>query len=715
MKTYDELTNDILEKTKTEKARRSRTVRRLTSAALALVLVMGGVLTAHFVSRAPTLPTITRSGGEIKTIDSGDGHIISTKADYSSIFELLNDRKIDNRIGLILDDADFATPEAVDDVVEKAADSGENRTADEAETYGTEYSKTNVQVEGIDEADVIKTDGKYIYAMSLRNVYVYSAENGEMELVSKLPFASDDGTVVTKGDEADKDLYVDSSWWSSTAEMYVASDRLIVICPAWERTRYSNNPVDRLWEHYYYSYKQYLCAAIYDISDKGAPVLMTTAALSGSSVSTRMIGDRLFLVCSDNYYNIQKNVPSTFIPKAIINGKYALASEDTIYCGEEKSDCVYLNVLELDAASAAVTSSLSLLGYDGETMYQSENAIYVAMTDYWSETENADGTGEDAGLRIEHYRYSRNTRLTKISLDGELTLAASTTLDGYLHNSFSMDEYDGYLRIVTSIDSVDEYNKWKDHEDELEWFGGDSKRVNTNSLYVLDGALNVVGSISDLAPDERVYSCRFEGDQGYFVTYRETDPLFHVDISDPTAPYVVDALKIPGHSDYLQRFGDLLFGFGQTDDGHLKLSMFSEDENGAMKEVSTVAIPDVYYSDALYDHHAIIADADKNIIAFAAEGGVDYGDRYEYSVNYYVLSYGEDGFTVRATIDTGLDWQESMRGLYIGDFFYVYLNGTQKSAITSYSLADFSQIDSETMDEYVEIDYGDYEPYVIFD
>ena len=115
---------------------------------------------------------------------------------------------------------------------------------------------------------------------------------------------------------------------------------------------------------------------------------------------------------------------------------------------------------------------------------------------------------------------------------GKLNGVAKTRVNGYLNDSFSIDEYNGYLRLVTTVD-------------------------RTNAVYVLDEKLEETGKIENLAKDERIYSARFMGDIGYFVTYRETDPLFSVDLSDPANPKIIGELKIPGFSEYLHPYGDL--------------------------------------------------------------------------------------------------------------------------------------------------------------
>ena len=805
MKTYDELTNDILEKAKNEKSRRTRLARRITSAALAIVLVLGGVITAHFVSRAPSLPATAdeqrsdMATEQIKAPESETGRqTLSANSDYKAIFANLNQNRE-------YEDNDYSYNGSIREVNEAQLEAGETRAAVEGETRApagaekaddaspsdvkgnvadeAEHSETNVQVNGVDEADVVKTDGKYIYAVSRQNIYIYSADNGKMTLEAKVALLNSDGTLITNSDDG-KALRSFNS-----AELYFTDDRLIVVCGAQEvstdkkeldydgdgKTDYYDDFV------YFYGRHSYQCASIYDISDLSNVSLLKTIAVSGSGISSRMIGDRLYLCASDEYYGIlDENDPETFIPSIYENGETKLVESSTVYCGEDKTDCIYLNVLEVNADDASVASSLSLLGYNGDIMYQSADNIYVARTVYDSNYSPV----EENGILTETYYDTRSTVITKISVANGLELVASAALEGYLNNSFSMDEYDGYLRVVTSVRKWSYEAKWRtdgsgeaqsgyfetaigydptvpddtevissaaeyDEAEPIEteifddpqdynavkvpyndepyynyYYNGyiyestDSNEMY-NDLFILDGSLNVVGSLTGIAEDERIYSCRFEGDQGYFVTYRETDPLFHVDLSDPTAPKIVGELKLPGYSDYLQRYGDLLLGFGVSENGFLKVSMFSENEDGSMDEIATTEIPNAIYSEAMYDHHAILADAKKNVICFGASVWYDsytaddgyYTDYYN-GVEYFILSYGEDGFKIENSFEIGEGWPEQLRGFYIGDFFYIYQNSYWDiSAITSYDLLTFVQVDRVTMDE------GDiredYYPYVI--
>ena len=680
MKTYDELTDEVLEKVKKEKARRRGAAKTAVSFALVLVLMLGTVLVAGQVNRAPekTAPGGTQNG-RAPALKNEDP--LSSGREYGEIYDLLEANGYDPRNGSGL--AYSGDGEMFEGGI------GAQRE-DSADVDSGEYSKTNVQVEGIDEADVVKTDGKYIYAVSNSNVYIFSAEDGGMETVAKVPLRNEDRSSVDFNG-----LYL---YWGIVPVIYATDDRLIVISNMFEPSKDEQGNETSYWS---FDSREYYSAAVYDITDRAAPALVGTASVSGYGLSSRMTDGKLFLIAKEEFHGeISRDDPATYIPTLYENGAKELVDTDSIYCGGDESNCTYLNVTEIDVSDASVTSTVSVLGYDGRVIYQSPDSIFVAKQIY--EPDREEETKDD--ITVVTSRHKTETGIAKISVSGGLALAGSARIDGFLHNSFSMDEDEGYLRLVTSVTDSVIVDKWHEADENYERYliASEDSGENYNDLYVLDPSMNVTGSIVGLAPDERIYSCRFEGNDGYFVTYRETDPLFHVDLSDPANPRVIDELKIPGHSDYLQRFGEYMLGFGQDDDGYLKLSMFSEDENGVMSEIAVTSFPGVMYSEALRDHHAILADADRGIICFSAEGWSE--DVSSYCMLYYIITWDGQEFGVAVKSELG-EACGTLRGFYIGDYFYLYTDcHSAADTLTSYSLADFGEIDRETMDE------PDYDP-----
>ena len=261
------------------------------------------------------------------------------------------------------------------------------------------------------------------------------------------------------------------------------------------------------------------------------------------------------------------------------------------------------------------------------------------------------------------------TSIRKLSFkDGQLEGVAQTKVDGTLDSSWCIDEYDGYLRLVATL-----YDEDYD---------------TVNAVYVLDDQLEQVGSIEGLAQDERVYSARLMGDTGYFVTFRETDPLFSVDFSDPENPRIVGSLKIPGFSEYLHPYGEgLLLGIGMQADEDtgvtdgLKLSMFDVSDPTAVTEVAKAVVEGCYYADVFNDYRAVLVDQPNNMIGFS---GYDDGRQ-----TYFVYSYDKGAFSQdMAENVNGSSWM-SPRGVRIGDVLYV-VNG---NAVESYAIGSYEKID----------------------
>ena len=208
-----------------------------------------------------------------------------------------------------------------------------------------------------------------------------------------------------------------------------------------------------------------------------------------------------------------------------------------------------------------------------------------------------------------------------------------------------------------------------------------------NTLYILDENLEELSRITNLAPDEDVYSARFMGDIGYFVTYRQMDPLFSVDLSDPKNPEILGELKIPGFSEYLHPYGEgQLLGIGMDVDetgmvtNGVKLSMFDTSDPKDVQEAAKYVIEEAYSTEVGYNYKAALVDAEENLIGFLAY--------CEAGVSYFVFSYDEEGFTCEFEKDM-LGYNSNMRGIYVGDKFYIVTGNT----VESFMLESFDKVD----------------------
>ena len=482
------------------------------------------------------------------------------------------------------------------------------------------YSKTNTRTENVDEGDIVKTDGRYLYVVKEEGngIGIVDTEGNKLEQITE---------ITLEGEFCISEIYVENSYLiilgTESEEIYPAGDAIY-------RTEYE------------YAVES-VCdtkSIVYDISDKRQPKEIGKCLQSGGYSTSRLNNGYLYVFSQYSVNNPEEERKEQYIP--CVNEE--LLSLDKICMPDTESARNYTVITAIDIQNPSeTTDSIGILSDQGLCYASAEN-IYLYET-IWE---------EDGG---------RTTEIRKFSYgEGKLTGVAKTRVNGYLNDSFSIDEYNGYLRLVTTVD-------------------------RTNAVYVLDEKLEETGKIENLAKDERIYSARFMGDIGYFVTYRETDPLFSVDLSDPANPKIIGELKIPGFSEYLHPYGDgLLLGIGMEDDGNDekdrrgKLSMFDISDPSNVKEIDKIVLKDSYYSTAFEDYKSVLADAEKNLIGFFT-----YGERETYHI------YGYDrvhGFTCKMQETTG-KYAWHVRGVYLQDTFYL-IDGNQ---IESYRLADFEKVD----------------------
>ena len=553
----------------------------------------------------------------------------------------------------------FAEEEAVADTAEAAnVLQAAEAPKDTPLPAGGDYSGTNVQVRGVDEGDIVKTDGRYIYALTGGTLRILAADGADTrELFSKAlgeehykDFQDEDGAY--RGCE---------SRWRSARELYVLGERLAVVygVSAWSET-YSE---EGGWR---YSDSNRTEVELYDLRDASAPRLLATLGQDGSFVSSRMTDGMLCLVSNHYVYDPDADSPDTFVPCLYRDGEPEAMDCRCIWIPEHRSSNAYTVVSAYAMEDGAARGSLSLLG-GADTVYMNESDLYLARSEYVDE-ESAPRT--EAVYTVIDHSWKRQTTVTRVSLARGLAVAACGSVDGALLNQFSMDAFGGYLRLVTTLDGC-RYTTWEDKERgfvNTVW-PEDEENKRSNALYVLDGSLNTVGSLTSLAEDEQVYSVRFDGEVGYFVTFRQVDPLFAVDLRDPASPKLLSALKIPGFSEYLHVWGEgRLLGLGRDADpetgrtGSMKLSMFDTSDKTNVTEKHKLLLPG-FWSEALYNHKAILVAPEKNVFAFPTERG------------YAVYGYDDaEGFSLRAELDlTGENewWYGSARGLYAGDYAYV--------------------------------------------
>ncbi|MCH5273940.1 MAG: beta-propeller domain-containing protein [Lachnospiraceae bacterium] len=534
--------------------------------------------------------------------------------------------------------------------------------------YKTEdaYSQTNVQVEGIDEADIIKTDGSYLYIFNANRseIYIVGVNRGDMKL-----------TVAVNVKEED---------FGRGSEMYLLEDRLVLVTSGRDMTDDAGKQVTEV--------------LTYDISDKSAPKLLSSLKQDGSLISSRCTGGVVYLITSygnlwwwyDEVFYIDEKTgketeektekPDRYIPK--VEGERIAA--DCIYISEEPNSEQFLVLTAMSPKEPQKFLDVKSLMADGSECYVSNSYIYVGSSRWQNE--------EISYNRTELYRFAYG--------DGKITPAGQVTVKGTVNNQFSLDEYNGYLRVVTTVNEYD-YERY---------FGRQS-----NALYIYDRDLRLTGSIENLAPEEHIKSARFMGDVGYFVTFRQTDPLFSVDLSAPSKPVVLGELKIPGFSEYLHPYGEnLLLGIGYDVDDErgnftsgVKLSMFDVSDPTNVIELHKVVLEEFSSTTVSNNHKAALIDTEKNIIGIPV-WGYGYSGEYnngEYNV-FLVFGYDkEKGFYQKFSEGYALtDWvypygkygdyqydlfYADCRGVYIGDVLYL-INPSYE--VRAYDMSNWGQI-----------------------
>ncbi|MDO8509581.1 MAG: beta-propeller domain-containing protein [bacterium] len=530
-----------------------------------------------------------------------------------------------------------------------------------------DFSSTNIQVAGVDELDLVKTDGKYIYSIAIGT---------KKELV------------ITKAVPVDKAMVVSRvalSYKDNPTGIFLNGDYLMV-----------------LNDTYYYSdfdgRRYNTVAQIYSIKDRVHPRLLRSLGFEASLIGTRMIDGYAYLVLRDSGYNamdysgnvVGKNViPKYFDLNTKLDSSKKMNSKDLVGCSQisylsPAESPQYLAVVSFPVSNSNKIEKQVLMG-GGDQIYVSEKNLYVASTrnsrwDWWKK---------------------EMTDIQKFSLEkGKIKLVATTAVPGTILNQFSMDEYKGKLRVVVTEGRT---GGWESQG-----------RVQRNGLYILNENLVRVGWYENFGEGEKIYSARFMGERAYVVTFLQTDPLFVFDLKNVREPKLLGELVIPGFSTYLHPYDtNHLIGVGLqsaintstpgfTWNQGLKIGLFDVTDPTAPKQLFSEEIGDRgSNSPALADHHAFLFSRSKKLLAFpvsiaqltaeqkkmqtlGANGQLTYEGLFAYDVSL------QNGFqflggvsrgdvitqvsnAIAESLSTGVGYNEVIsRSLYIGDYLYVF-------------------------------------------
>ncbi|MDI6718326.1 MAG: beta-propeller domain-containing protein [Methanomicrobiales archaeon] len=492
-----------------------------------------------------------------------------------------------------------------------------------------EYSTTNVQVKGVDEADFLKNDGKHIYLISgstLAIVDAYPAEKAR--IVSETELEGQPVELFLLGDR----LVIFSN---QQGETFVTPRNSAVPVPVWRTTTH---------------------ATVYDVRNRSAPKQIRDIGLSGSYYDARMIGSDIYVVTSEGvpWYR------DTVVMPEVREGEKVVKSPDVYYFDIPCSSYTFYTLSSFDILNdRSVTAETFMLGYS-TTLYVSRDNLYMA---YQKESRGpwtagaAEERAAPAGVVQEEA-----TIIHRFEIDrGEISYAGMGEVAGRLLNQFSMDEWEGNLRVATTVSGWAQTNSYQYRQADFYQY---------STVSVLGKDMRTLGELRYIAPDEQIYATRFVGDRLYMVTFKKIDPFFVIDLSDPKAPGILGKLKIPGYSDYLHPYdNNHIIGIGkETAENQwggisvegLKIALFDVTDVNNPKLLDRVEIGESGTdSEALYDHKAFLFDKEKNILVIpvrevkrVANPESKYGS-YAQKIwqGAYVFSIApESGFELRGTV-----------------------------------------------------------------
>lgn len=523
-----------------------------------------------------------------------------------------------------------------------SADSPNKGGSDATTTPSVDHSNTNIQVAGVDESDIVKVgdDG-----------YIYQIQNNTVRVIKGFP-------IVEMTQTADIPL-PDSNFTPSG--VYIQNNKLVVLGSSWQSLAQPTDSTGKIAYNYYWGwwggYSQ-TRAIVYDVSDHANPKLIRDVAVDGDYIDSRRIGDNLYFVTRSypRYYMYgemdsktikpEDMLPSIVETKAGKTTSRLMSVSDLSYFPDfVEPDYVIVTSVNLENTDKYVTTK-AYLGA-GEMVYSSMNNLYLSASKY-----NFDGSSDYDYVPPEN---NVTTQIFKFGINkGSVAFSAAGEVPGTVLNQFSMDENGDYFRIATTTQS---------------WYSGTNE--SHNSLFVLDKDMKTVGKLENLAKGERIYSTRFMGNRAYIVTFKQVDPLFAIDLTEPTNPFVAGELKIPGYSEYLHPYDENhLIGIGHEatsyDYGYgdvsialgLKMALFDVSDMKNPKELYNVKIGDKGTNSPItYNHKALYWDSEKHLFGFPVDyyevpaGGksTDYGvGKWQGAYIYEVTP--ESGFVEKAKL-----------------------------------------------------------------
>ena len=530
------------------KLKRNRLITQIAAlAACALIAVIGAPKAYYALAGAPDTSMVD---GELRTFGSqSEIERLINSMDKSEGFSLFR-YKGDAVEEMEMSDADSGADLMLDDIAPLEAPAAPATGASNA--YGgagggsADHSETYLQVEEVDEADIVKTDGSYIYYVNNREeVVILSAKDGKTEKLSTIG-------------SGDIDNYIN--------DIFLKDDTLVTIGRIYD---YDDGDLETG------------CTAIvtYDISDRSHPEMISEFRQTGDIVSSRMVGDYVYLITNDYVYR-----GGRVVPMCSVDGKFSDMPVQDICCVPEpmQTSYVILSAVDITSGKQAKSKSKAVFGASN-TIYCNDHNLYAAVAEWERESGS--------------YYGQNYTRVIRASLDGlKIKWNGTGRVPGYIDDQFSMDERDGYFRIATT-----------------------SQRdgMDVNNLFVLDEKLKTAGKLTGFARNESIKSVRYIGSKAYVITYEAIDPLFVIDLSDPVKPVIDGEVKIDGFSTLLVPVSDdklLGIGYATGDNGYggeyaagLKLALFDISDPSKPAVIDSKEFENMN-SPAQYTHLALVVN-----------------------------------------------------------------------------------------------------------
>lgn len=535
------------------------------------------------------------------------------------------------------------------------------------------HSTTNNQVEGIEEGDLTVVNDRYIFSVKDQSVTITDTKD-----VSNLQQVES----ITPS----KQGYVN--------KILLHDQLLLVVVDEYVQQKITEKRIG------YPQGTSMTKLFIYDVENPAEPKLVRVVGQEGYFSNIRQVGNTVYMIVNytPNYWimeNAKEEVELRPLTYDSAKGNSNTPMRYTDLCilpNTAEGQYSIIKTIDLSSSDENAVTTKGFLG-SSSGLYMSENALYLTGDKYVQQQATSPATDLIwQPMNVDTDIYKWNVKGTSIDF------ASSATVKGTVLNQYSMDEHNGYFRIATTEGSA--------------W---DETSPSKNHLFILNDTMQIVGQINDLAPGERIYSARFMGDKAYLVTFKQVDPLFVIDLAEPTSPKVLGELKIPGFSNYLHPLDEThLIGIGYDTKTvideyskqprelttSMKLSLFDVSDFTNPKEQQSVLIGGRgSYSEVQHDAKALFRHVEKGLYGFPVTLSTEKdGQEYVYQ--------GSGALIYKITAANGIelkgnlvepaikgaqygDWERTpQRIVYIGDTLFTVSRGEVKS----YDLNSFKQL-----------------------